>query len=110
MELTPTRAQTGRICETRKGGAIDRRAGPNVQVERRAATDVAKQEAAYRRVRSNARLGHIDQCPSMGLWCFPIQPQCCICALRVEATVIAYQAKELGDDLNLRIGEPLQSG
>ncbi len=31
----------------------------NAQVERRAATDVAEQEAAYRRARSNARLGHI---------------------------------------------------
>jgi hypothetical protein len=30
---------------------------PNVQVERRAATDVAEQEVAYRRVRSNAGLG-----------------------------------------------------
>jgi hypothetical protein len=38
-------------------GLLARRMGPNAQVERRAATAVAKQEAPYRRVRSNAGLG-----------------------------------------------------
>src|SRR5438067_500894 len=38
-------------------GQIVSRMTPNDQVERRAANDVHKQEAAYRRVRSNAGLG-----------------------------------------------------